>query len=69
MCPYGCRGIEGDRSDAAFALLAEIRAEAERGGSDKWHSALGFRLNIYALTMLAWQRIDAGSVAEMRGPE
>jgi taurine dioxygenase len=30
MCPYGCRGIEGDRSDAAFALLAEIWAEAER---------------------------------------
>ena len=30
MCPYGCRGIEGDRSDEAFALLAEIWAEAER---------------------------------------
>ena len=24
LCPYGCRGIEGDRSDEAFALLAEI---------------------------------------------
>jgi len=30
MCPYGCRGIEGDRSDAAFALLEEIWNEAER---------------------------------------
>jgi len=30
MCPYGCRGIEGDRSDAAFAKLAEIWQEAER---------------------------------------
>lgn len=30
MCPYGCRGLEGDRSDAAFALLAEIWNEAER---------------------------------------
>jgi taurine dioxygenase len=30
MTPYGCRGIEGDRSDAAFALLAEIWDEAMR---------------------------------------
>jgi len=30
MCPYGCRGIEGDRSDAAFALLEEVWNEAER---------------------------------------
>ena len=29
MCPYGCRGIEGDRSDAAFELLAGIWEEAE----------------------------------------
>jgi taurine dioxygenase len=29
LCPYGCRGIEGDRSDAAFAKLAAIWAEAE----------------------------------------
>jgi taurine dioxygenase len=30
MTPYGCRGIEGDRSDEAFALLAEIWDEAMR---------------------------------------
>ena len=30
MTPYGCRGIVGDRSDAAFALLAEIWDEAMR---------------------------------------
>jgi taurine dioxygenase len=30
MCPYGCRGLEGDRSDAAFATLAEVWGEAER---------------------------------------
>ncbi|MCX7863695.1 MAG: TauD/TfdA family dioxygenase [Novosphingobium sp.] len=30
MTPYGCRGIEGDRSDAAFALLQEIWDEAMR---------------------------------------
>jgi len=30
MTPYGCRGIEGDRSDAAFALLSEIWDEAMR---------------------------------------
>ncbi|MDG2002459.1 MAG: TauD/TfdA family dioxygenase [Novosphingobium sp.] len=30
MCPYGCRGLEGDRSDEAFALLAEVWDEAER---------------------------------------
>jgi len=30
MCPYGCRGIEGDRSDEAFALLEEVWHEAER---------------------------------------
>ena len=30
MCPYGCRGLEGDRSDAAFDRLARVWAEAER---------------------------------------
>ncbi|MCB2059725.1 MAG: TauD/TfdA family dioxygenase, partial [Novosphingobium sp.] len=30
MCPYGTRGIEGDRSDEAFALLSEIWDEAMR---------------------------------------
>jgi len=30
MCPYGCRGLEGDRSDAAFAVLTEVWNEAER---------------------------------------
>ena len=30
LCPYGCRGLEGNRSDEAFALLGEIWAEAER---------------------------------------
>jgi taurine dioxygenase len=30
MTPYGCQGIEGDRSDAAFALLSEIWDEAMR---------------------------------------
>jgi taurine dioxygenase len=30
MTPYGCRGIEGDRSDAAFELLSEIWEEAMR---------------------------------------
>ncbi|MEO6717582.1 MAG: TauD/TfdA family dioxygenase [Novosphingobium sp.] len=30
MTPYGCRGIEGDRSDAAFELLSEIWNEAMR---------------------------------------
>ncbi|TGD72544.1 TauD/TfdA family dioxygenase [Mangrovimicrobium sediminis] len=30
MCPYGCRGLEGDRSDAAFEQLAEIWNEAQR---------------------------------------
>ena len=30
MCPYGCRGLEGDRSDEAFAKLAEVWDEAER---------------------------------------
>ena len=30
MTPYGCRGIDGDRSDAAFELLAEIWDEAMR---------------------------------------
>lgn len=30
MTPYGCRGIEGDRSDKAFELLAEIWDEAMR---------------------------------------
>jgi len=30
LCPYGCRGLEGDRSDAAFAQLEEVWNEAER---------------------------------------
>jgi len=30
MTPYGCRGLEGDRSDAAFELMAEIWEEAMR---------------------------------------
>jgi taurine dioxygenase len=30
MTPYGCRGIVGDRSDAAFELLSEIWDEAMR---------------------------------------
>jgi len=30
MCPYGCQGIEGDRSDEAFKLLEEIWDEAMR---------------------------------------
>ncbi len=30
MCPYGCRGLEGDRSDAAFEQLEEVWNEAER---------------------------------------
>lgn len=30
MCPYGVRGIVGDRSDAAYALLDEIWREAMR---------------------------------------
>jgi taurine dioxygenase len=30
MTPYGCRGIEGDKSDRAFELLAEIWDEAMR---------------------------------------
>ena len=30
MTPYGCRGIVGDKSDAAFELLSEIWDEAMR---------------------------------------
>ncbi|KHK90210.1 TauD/TfdA dioxygenase family protein [Novosphingobium malaysiense] len=30
MCAYGCRGLEGDRSDEAFARLEEVWKEAER---------------------------------------
>jgi taurine dioxygenase len=37
MCPYGCRGLEGDRSDAAFAQLAEVWAEAERVMKPYYH--------------------------------
>ena len=37
MCPYGCRGLEGDRSDAAFALLAEVWGEAERVMQPYYH--------------------------------
>jgi len=37
MTPYGCRGIEGDRSDAAFELLAEIWDEAMRAIKPYYH--------------------------------
>jgi taurine dioxygenase len=37
MCPYGCRGLEGDRSDEAFALLAEVWDEAERVMQPYYH--------------------------------
>jgi len=37
MCPYGCRGLEGDRSDAAFERLAEVWAEAERVMKPYYH--------------------------------
>lgn len=37
MTPYGCRGIVGDRSDAAFALLAEIWNEAMRVIAPYYH--------------------------------
>ncbi len=38
MTPYGCRGIVGDRSDAAFDLLAEIWEEAMRVIQPYYHS-------------------------------
>jgi len=38
MTPYGCRGIEGDKSDKAFALLAEIWDEAMRVIKPYYHS-------------------------------
>ncbi len=37
MTPYGCRGIEGDRSDAAFKLLSEIWEEAMRVATPYFH--------------------------------
>jgi taurine dioxygenase len=37
MSPYGCRGLEGDRSDAAFAQLAEVWNEAERVMKPYYH--------------------------------
>lgn len=37
MTPYGCRGIEGDRSDAAFELLSEIWEEAMRVSIPYFH--------------------------------
>ncbi|MEZ5735274.1 MAG: TauD/TfdA family dioxygenase [Novosphingobium sp.] len=37
MCPYGCRGLDGDRSDEAFALLQEIWDEAERVMKPYYH--------------------------------
>lgn len=37
MCPYGCRGLEGDRSDEAFALLAQVWDEAERVMKPYYH--------------------------------
>ena len=40
MTPYGCRGIVGDKSDAAFELLSEIWDEAMRVIKPyfhKWH--------------------------------
>jgi len=38
LCPYGCRGLEGDRSEAAFAKLAEVWAEAERVMKPYYHA-------------------------------
>ena len=38
MCPYGCRGLEGDRSDSAFARLAEVWDEAERVMKPYYHA-------------------------------
>jgi taurine dioxygenase len=38
MTPYGCRGIEGDRSDAVFDLLAEIWDEAMRVAEPYFHA-------------------------------
>jgi taurine dioxygenase len=38
MTPYGCRGIVGDRSDAAFDLLGEIWEEAMRVIEPYYHS-------------------------------
>jgi len=40
MTPYGCQGLEGDESPAAFALLAEIWNEAMRvvkPYTHEWH--------------------------------
>ncbi|KHK91469.1 TauD/TfdA dioxygenase family protein [Novosphingobium malaysiense] len=37
MCGYGCRGLEGDRSDAAFERLAEVWDEAERAMKPYFH--------------------------------
>jgi len=37
MTPYGCRGLEGDRSDAAFERLAEVWNEAERVMKPYYH--------------------------------
>jgi taurine dioxygenase len=37
MTPYGCRGIVGDRSDAAFELLAEIWDEVMRVAKPYFH--------------------------------
>lgn len=37
MCPYGCRGLEGDRSDDAFATLTEVWNEAERVMKPYYH--------------------------------
>ncbi|MDB5724197.1 MAG: hypothetical protein JWQ16_951 [Novosphingobium sp.] len=38
MTPYGCRGIAGDRSDAAFEQLAEIWDEAMRAMKPYHHA-------------------------------
>ncbi|HMP56651.1 MAG TPA: TauD/TfdA family dioxygenase, partial [Novosphingobium sp.] len=38
MCPYGVRGIVGDRSDAAYALLDEIWRDAMRVIKPYYHS-------------------------------
>lgn len=37
MCPYGVRGIVGDRSDAAFQMLEEIWKEAMREIKPYYH--------------------------------
>ncbi len=37
MTPYGCRGLDGDRSDKVWPLLQEIWDEAMRVAKPYWH--------------------------------